>query len=85
MAVISDQDPALLGPYMGYYSTKSARNALDGFKDQGIAKALALVVWRGIKARLRGDDGRPFFDANGRAVVVPRILTLEERNAAKPD
>lgn len=85
MMVIAEEDRAKFGPYVGRYSTKGARNAPEGFKDQGIPRAFALVFWRAVKAQLRGDDGTPFFDRNGQPVVSPRVLTLEERRAARPD
>lgn len=84
MARIEESDREPFGPIVGAYSTNGARNAPKGMKDRGIPKAFALILWRAIKAQLRGDSGAPFFDANGQPVVTPRVLTLEERKAARP-
>ena len=84
MARIAESDQAAFGPLAGVYSAKGAKNPPPDLKDRGIPKAFALVFWRAVKAQLRGDSAAPFFDANGQPVVTPRVLTLEERKAARP-
>jgi len=85
MARIAPEDRAAFGPLAGVFSAKGARNAPADLKDWGIPKAFGLVLWRAIKAQLRSDSGAPFFDDKGMPVVTPRVLTLEERTAARPD
>lgn len=83
-ARVADADRAAFKPLAGVHAAKSARNAPPGLKDWGLTKAFALILWRALKARLRRDSGAPFFDRQGQPVVTPKVLTLDERNAANP-
>ena len=85
MARIAESDRAGFGPVVGIYKAQHARNAPPDLKQWGIPKAFALVFWRAVKAWLRGDTGWPFFDDKGQPVAIPRVLTLAQRNAARPD
>lgn len=70
------------GPLVTKANTDGAQRPVRGF---GKGHAIAGVLWRAAAARLAGRNRpNPFFDAAGHPTVTPRILTLDERNAARP-
>jgi len=70
------------GPLVTKANTGAARRPVRGF---GKGRAIAGLLLRAAGARLTGRHRpNPFFDAAGAPTVTPRILTLAERNAARP-
>lgn len=70
------------GPVVAHVNTKSALRPLA---PRGMARAILGLLARAAVAKLtRRSGGAPFFDRDGVPVVRPEILTLAERNAARP-
>lgn len=61
----------------------SARTAPVKVKEFGVALAAIKLLRRGIVAKLAGHTQTPFFNDEGAPVRKAKILTLEERNAAR--
>ncbi|MCB1390487.1 MAG: hypothetical protein KDK12_15300 [Rhodobacteraceae bacterium] len=53
-------------------------------RPHGVLATIFSLFARGIGARLSGRAASPFFTRTGEPIVAPRILTREERNAARP-
>lgn len=71
------------GPVTARVQTQTARRPVRGY---GFAATGFQVVGRALRARLTKAWRRtPFFDATGAPVAVPRVLSLAEREAARPD
>ena len=70
------------GPVVTHANTDAARQPV---RTSGMLRAVAGLLGRAIGSRLTGRHRpNPFFDADGAPTVTPRILTLDERNAARP-
>lgn len=70
------------GPVVTHANVKSARRQV---RSSGILRAVIGVLTRTAQAKLtRRHRAGPFFDATGAPVVEATVLTLEERNAARP-
>ena len=70
-------DPDALGPVVAHVNRPGGNT--------GLARVMAGILWRTLKARIGGAAKRdPFFDDAGQPVSAPRVLTLEERRAATP-
>ncbi len=74
-----------LGPLTAATFTESAAGDGPPVRKHGFAKTGYNIVRRHLRAKLGGAASMaPFFDAQGAPTCTPRILTLEERNAARP-
>ncbi len=47
--------------------------------------AMAKIFLRHFSAELSGKGGSPLFNTDGAPIVAPRVLSLDEREAATPD
>ena len=80
MVLPSDSDG--YGPVVARVQTAAARSPVREF---GMAKAGLSLVWRALVARLNGTWRKsPFFTSEGQPAAKPHVLTLAERNAARP-
>lgn len=77
-------DTEALGPVVAVNKGDCAAPG-EAIASYGYMAAGWQILKRNLKAKLRRDRRTPFFDSAGAPVVVPRILTLEERRAATPD
>lgn len=68
------------GPVKARVNTVSTRGAI---KEHGFEAAGLTVILRAIGAYFTQKARGPFFDAEGRPPVEPRILSVSERNAAR--
>lgn len=80
-----DEYKSLIGPVIAVNSAENAQGASGDLKSFGFKSAGFHILKRHIGAKLRRNRSNPFFDGAGNPVVIPRILTLEERKAATPD
>ena len=70
------------GPVLTHANTASARTPV---RSTGLARAVLGLLARTAAAKLTGKGGTaPFFTADGKPSAEARILTLDERNAARP-
>jgi hypothetical protein len=53
-------------------------------RQRGLFGAVWSLLTRAILAKLRGQTASPFFNAEGGPVIEGRVLTKEERKAARP-
>ncbi|MDV4143677.1 DUF6151 family protein [Shimia sp. FJ5] len=78
------RDP--LGPLTAETFTEGATGEGPPVRKYGFARTGFNIMRRHLRAKLgRAATMAPFFDADGAATCTPRVLTLEERNAACPD
>lgn len=84
VARVALENRMAFGNNVKHFSTKSAINPPEGFRDRGIKRAVVMVIWRALKAAIRRDSRAPFFGPDGTISVTPRVLTLEERKEATP-
>lgn len=80
-AVLRPGQPGF-GPVVAQANTAAARHPV---RPRGIVRAVGGLLLRAAAARIFG-RGRPnpFFTEAGTPVVAPHVLTLAERNAARP-
>lgn len=76
-------ETAALGPVVAVNKGDCAAPG-EPIKDRGFWNAGWQIMKRNLAAKLRRDRKTAFFDASGQSVVSPRVLTLEERQAATP-
>jgi hypothetical protein len=70
------------GPVLTHANTTSARTPV---RSTGLARAVLGLLARTAAAKLTGKGGTaPFFAADGKPAAEARILTLAERDAARP-
>jgi hypothetical protein len=70
------------GPVVTHANVKSARRPVH---QSGLLRAVLGVLARAARARLTsGGKTNPFFGPDGTPTVAAKILTLEERNVARP-
>lgn len=70
------------GPVVTHANVGSARRPV---RQSGILRAVVGVLTRAAAAKLfRGGRANPFFAPDGSPTVAPSVLTLAERNAARP-
>ncbi|WP_413850408.1 DUF6151 family protein [Albidovulum sp.] len=70
------------GPVLTHANTASARTPV---RSTGLARAVLGLLARTAAAKLTGKGGTaPFFAADGKPAAEARILTLAERDAARP-
>ncbi|MFZ5962149.1 DUF6151 family protein [Thalassococcus sp. BH17M4-6] len=77
-------DLAPFGPVVtqGFVKSAHPRGAAPA-RDKGLLRMLGGLLKRGAAAYLNGTARKsPFFDANGKPVVTPTVLSAEERKAA---
>ena len=75
-----------LGPLTAQTFTESATGEGAPLRKFGFAKTGFNILRRHLRAKLGGRAGMaPFFDGNGQPIRRARILTREERRAARPD
>lgn len=60
-------------------------SATKKIRQRGVPGAVYSLFWRAAKALISGKDKfRPFFNPDKTPVVTAKVLTLEERNSARP-
>jgi hypothetical protein len=70
------------GPVKSYVNTKAAETPM---RDKGMLGAVVTLMARGFGARIRGKtQPSPFFDSAGAPRAEATVLTLDQRNAARP-
>lgn len=80
---VIDGDPTdAFGPVQVVANVASAASGSETLKEYGVAKAVQGVLVRHLHAVISGKRNSPFIDVEGKPVVTPYILTLEERHAA---
>ncbi|SHG37794.1 DUF6151 family protein [Cognatishimia maritima] len=80
--LVLPKDLNAFGPVRGHAFTETTNGRV---KQSGMLATIASFMARALLSRIKGEDRhRPFFDADGAPVVEPHVLTLEERNAARP-
>lgn len=70
------------GPVTAFLNTGRAARPVQ---ETGVLGAHLSIIGRILRARIRGTRKSPFFDDDGTPVVAPRILSVSERNAARPN
>lgn len=84
--LVGDDVGEALGPVIAVVNVDSAQPGPGTLRNRGFARAAWAVIRRHFGAKLSGRGGQtPFFGMEGTPVVVPRVLTLEERRAATPE
>jgi len=84
IARVKPEDRAAFGAIRGLNAAKHAIDPPSNLVDFGVKRAMARLVWRAAKARVRGDSTAPFFTSKGDIAVTPRVLSREERQTAAP-
>lgn len=83
---VAPEARAPLGPLTAETFTESATGEGPPVRKHGFARTGFNILRRHLRAKFgRAATMAPFFDADGAPTCTPRILTLEERDAARPD
>lgn len=83
---VAPESCAPLGPLTAQTFTEEATGVGVQVRKYGFAKTGFNIVYRHVRAKLGGSASMdPFFDKEGTPLREARILTLEERNAARPE
>ncbi|MCW9042223.1 MAG: DUF6151 family protein [Pseudopelagicola sp.] len=82
---VAPEARAPLGPLIAQTFTKGAAGGVP-VRQYGFAKTGLNILRRHVRAKFGGRAAMaPFFDPDGTPMRQARILTLEERNAARPE
>ncbi|MBR9842362.1 MAG: hypothetical protein GYB25_04335 [Rhodobacteraceae bacterium] len=83
---VAPEARAPLGPLTAQTFTEGATGAGGPVRKYGFAKTGLNIMRRHLRAKLSGSASMaPFFDKDGQPVREARILTREERTAARPE
>lgn len=82
---VAPEARAPLGPLTAQTFTESATDEGASVRKYGFARTGFNIMRRHLRAKLSGSASMaPFFDKDGHPMREARILSLEERNAARP-
>lgn len=70
------------GPITAFVNTAPAARPI---RETGVLGAHLSIIGRILRARLSGKSKSPFFGDDGTPIVAPRVLSLQDRNAARPN
>lgn len=78
-------DTVEIGPVVAVHKAEQAAPGPGALKNHGVKKVILRFLLGVLASKLKRERSNPFFDDAGRPVVVPTVLTKEERRAATPE